>query len=145
MFVACAQAWAVCRWDPHACAPLSCLRSCGSMKCCQEMKSNEGMYSCSATQKENDWLAQGLCLTPFLCRRDWRHHAGSCLARLKKVKIAEEKVMQVSNLLRFQPTHTCVSREDSCLFYWSSAITNVKGIFKGAVKRCSFIMCRLHI
>lgn len=57
---------------------LSCHRSCGSMMFCQEIQSNEGMYSGWATQKEYDWLAQGLCLAPSLCRRDWTwtHNAG---------------------------------------------------------------------
>lgn len=103
------RAQALCRWEPHVCAPLGCQRSRGSMKRCQEMQSNEGMYSRRATQRESDWLVQGLCLAPFLCRRDWRHHAGSCLAKRKRKK--KKKLRRLKEklcffiLLRFKRAH----------------------------------------
>lgn len=107
------RAQAQCRWEPHVCAPLGCQRSRGSMKRCQEMQSNEGMYSRRATQRESDWLVQGLCLAPFLCRRDWRHHAGSCLAKRKrkrkKVKATQGKVVLL-HLIKIQARPRCVSR-----------------------------------
>lgn len=110
------QAWALRRWEPHVCAPLGCQRSCGSMKCCQEMQSNEGMYSRWETQRESEWLVQGLCLAPFLRRRDWRHRAGSCLAkrrRKKKLRWLKKKFC-FGNLLRFQRAHAVAL--DSGLF-----------------------------
>lgn len=87
------------------------VRRCSLMKGCTLAEQHK---------RRSEWLAHGLCLAPSLCRRDWRHHAGSRLAR--EVKVAEEKVLPLlANLLRFRPTHT----EDSCLFYWSTEITKL--------------------
>lgn len=105
------QAWTLCRWESHACAPLSCQRSCASMKCCQEMQSNEGMYPCWAIQKESDWLAQGLRLAPSLLQErlktsDWITPGKK---KKKKTKIAEEKVLPYS-LIKIQSHPRYVDR-----------------------------------
>lgn len=100
------QAGAVRRRETRACAPFTRQRSGRGMNFCQERVSNEGMYSRWATQKESDWLAQGHCLAPSLCRRDGRHHSGSRPAREKKG--CGEKKLCVTDSFEFQPSHTLV-------------------------------------
>lgn len=108
-------------------APLGCHKSRGSMTCCQEMRSNEGLYSRRATQKECEWVAQGLCLAPSLCRRresaDTTHwNTPKQRGKKKKKQRLQKKKFCLANLLRFQPAHTVVGVHNPTCFYWSAAI-----------------------